>query len=162
MKYFQKLLIITSLLAFTTACENAGPNGSLLSKENIGTLVGAAGGAAVGSQVGKGKGQIVGIAAGTLLGAMAGKAVGASLDRADLAYYEKTSQSALEKAPTGQASSWSNPDSGNSGTITPVKTYETAGIYCREYRQTINVGGKVQEGYGTACRQPDGSWKIKE
>jgi surface antigen len=22
------------------------------------------------------------------------------------------------------------------------------------------VGGKMQQGYGTACRQPDGSWRI--
>ena len=27
--------------------------------------------------------------------------------------------------------------------------------------QTITVGGEVQQGYGTACRQPDGTWKIQ-
>lgn len=32
--------------------------------------------------------------------------------------------------------------------------------YCREYTQPVNVGGKQQEGYGTACMQPDGSWQI--
>ncbi len=33
--------------------------------------------------------------------------------------------------------------------------------YCREYTKTITVGGKPQEqGYGTACMQPDGSWEI--
>lgn len=32
--------------------------------------------------------------------------------------------------------------------------------YCREYTRTIYVGGKPQEGYGTACLQPDGSWQI--
>ncbi len=32
--------------------------------------------------------------------------------------------------------------------------------YCREYTRNINVGGRVQEGYGTACMQPDGSWQI--
>jgi hypothetical protein len=32
--------------------------------------------------------------------------------------------------------------------------------YCREYTQAVRVGGKMQEGYGTACMQPDGSWQI--
>lgn len=32
--------------------------------------------------------------------------------------------------------------------------------YCREFTQIIEVGGRKEEGYGTACQQPDGSWKI--
>ncbi len=32
--------------------------------------------------------------------------------------------------------------------------------YCREYQRTVNVGGRTQQSYGTACRQPDGAWKI--
>lgn len=157
----KKFISALMILSLTAACEQ-GPNGNLLSKENIGTLAGAAGGAAIGSNVGKGKGQIVGIAAGTLLGAMLGKSIGASLDKADMQYLHQTSQSTLESAPTGKAASWSNPDTGNSGTITPTKTYQQAGAYCREYRQTVNVGGKQQEAYGNACRQPDGTWKIQE
>jgi len=34
--------------------------------------------------------------------------------------------------------------------------------YCREYIQTVNVGGKIQESYGTACQQQDGAWKIQQ
>ena len=30
----------------------------------------------------------------------------------------------------------------------------------REYRTPIMVGGKEVEGYGTACLQPDGSWRY--
>jgi len=45
--------------------------------------------------------------------------------------------------------------------MTPTRTYQTAsGSYCREFTQTIVVGGRTEEGYGTACRQPDGSWQI--
>ena len=157
----KKFIATLMILSMTAACEQ-GPNRDLFSKENIGTLTGAAGGAWVGSNVGKGKGQVVGIAAGTLLGAMLGKSIGASLDKADMAYYHQTSQSALETAPVGQAQAWSNPDNGHSGTITPTKTYQENGTYCREYNQTINIGGKVEKAYGTACRQPDGSWKVKE
>lgn len=32
--------------------------------------------------------------------------------------------------------------------------------YCREFTRNIVVGGVVQQGYGNACRQPDGSWQI--
>lgn len=34
------------------------------------------------------------------------------------------------------------------------------GEYCREYTRTVTIGGKITEAYGTACLQPDGSWKI--
>ncbi len=64
-------------------------------------------------------------------------------------------------APTNTSTPWRNPDSGNAGQITPIETYQAkSGKYCREYRQTVWVGGKEQQAYGTACRQPDGSWKI--
>lgn len=36
----------------------------------------------------------------------------------------------------------------------------THGQFCREYQGIILVGGLKTNGYGTACLQPDGSWKI--
>ena len=157
----KKFIAALMILSMTAACEQ-GPNGDVFSKANIGTLAGAGAGAWLGSNVGGGKGKIVGIAAGTLLGAALGHSIGTSLDKADMGYYHQTSQNALENAPVGQTSSWSNPDNGHSGTVTPTKTFQSDGTYCREYRQTVNVGGKQQEAYGSACRQPDGTWKIKE
>ena len=104
------------------------------------------------------KGQLVGIAVGTLLGSLAGSEVGKSLDRADRMYLQKTTQRSLETVPSGKTSNWSNPDSGNSGTITPQRTYQKAeGTYCREFQQTISVGGRTEEAYGTACRQAGGA-----
>ncbi len=32
--------------------------------------------------------------------------------------------------------------------------------YCREYTQSLKIGNALQQGYGTACRQPDGSWQL--
>jgi|GEM_PF-2122688 len=72
-----------------------------------------------------------------------------------------TFQAALENNPTNQASTWVNPDTGSSGSAVPVKTFQNAyGQPCREFQQTIIIAGQQQEGYGTACRQPDGSWQI--
>jgi len=41
----------------------------------------------------------------------------------------------------------------------PVYT-DSLGRACREYQTTLRVGGTVQPGYGTACLQADGSWRI--
>lgn len=39
--------------------------------------------------------------------------------------------------------------------------YQTqSGQYCREYQSSVRVGGQMQYGYGTACQQPDGSWRV--
>jgi|TARA_B100001971_G_scaffold202347_1_gene216021 surface antigen len=137
------------------ACQQGGQ------KQTLGTLLGAVGGAVAGSQIGKGRGQLVAVAAGTLLGSFLGSEIGKSLDRADRIAMENTTQRTLESAPSGNAVSWRNPDSGHSGTVTPQPSYQNAsGNYCREYQQTITVGGRTETAYGTACRQPDGSWKI--
>ncbi|MBI1275323.1 hypothetical protein GC177_05055 [bacterium] len=37
---------------------------------------------------------------------------------------------------------------------------EADGRYCREYTSKVAVGGRLQESYGQACLQPDGSWEI--
>lgn len=70
-------------------------------------------------------------------------------------------QSALENNRTNQASTWVNPDTGRTEMVAPVGTFEGAqGQPCREFIQNIFIGGREEQGYGTACRQPDGSWQI--
>ena len=137
------------------ACENAG------TKETLGMLGGAALGGLVGAQIGGGSGQLAATAAGVLLGAFVGREIGMSLDKADKMYAERSANEAFEYSPSGQTSSWSNPDSGHSGTVTPTRTtYAESGEPCREYQQTVTIGGQTEEAYGTACRQEDGSWRI--
>lgn len=93
----------------------------------------------------------------------AGSKVSSSLGSADLAYYNQTSQHALETAKVGSISSWRNPNSGNSGTITPTRTLANGdGKVCREFNQTINTAGKSQKTSGIACRQSDGRWQVEQ
>lgn len=41
------------------------------------------------------------------------------------------------------------------------QTYvDDRGQTCREYQSTGSVGGRLQQTYGTACLQADGSWRI--
>lgn len=138
-----------------SACQNAG------TKETIGGATGAVLGGVAGAQFGKGKGQLIATGAGAVLGALLGSSVGRSLDEVDRMKMQRTTQRTLEAEPDNTTSTWVNPNTDNSGTVTPVKTYQRDdGRYCREYQQTITVGGKTEQAYGTACRQPDGSWKI--
>ncbi|KIH75965.1 Surface antigen [Geoalkalibacter ferrihydriticus] len=149
------VILLTAVLAVSGCATGSGP------KETGGTLIGAAGGGLLGAQVGKGRGQLVAVAVGTLAGALIGQEVGRTLDRADRMWMERSAQQALEYNRSHQASTWHNPDSGNSGSFTPVRTYQAAqGQHCREYAQTVTIGGQPQQAYGTACRQPDGSWMI--
>lgn len=129
-------------------------------KQNMGTILGGATGALIGSTLGGGDGNLVAIGAGAVIGAFIGNQVGASMDKVDAMEAEKNAQKSLESLPSGKTSSWKNPNTGNYGTFTPKKTYESQNGYCREFTQQITVAGKTQTGYGTACRQPDGSWKI--
>ena len=151
-----KLIPVAVLAVALTACQNNAGQ-----KQTAGTLLGAVGGAVAGAQFGSGSGQLATTAIGTLLGAYLGSEVGSSLDRADQLAADRATQQA-HAAPIGQPIAWNNPDSGNSGTVTPVRdgTNQQTGAYCREYQTTVTVGGKTEDAFGTACQQPDGSWKI--
>jgi surface antigen len=130
--------------------------------EVLGTLLGAAVGGLIGSQIGDGTGNKIAIGAGVLAGGLLGNRLGSQLDCRDQQYHADTAQSALETQRTGTASNWINPDTGHAGSVTPTRTYQTEdGVNCRDFTQTIQLeDGRQEMGHGTACRQPDGSWRI--
>lgn len=62
-------------------------------------------------------------------------------------------------APIGEKIIWKEGEA--SGAVTAVREgTSTSGRYCREFQQEVTVGGKTEQAYGTACRQPDGSWEV--
>jgi len=130
-------------------------------KEQLGGLTGAGLGALAGSQISSGKGQLAAVAIGTLLGAYAGSEIGRQLDERDrMLAYQATSQA--HAAPVGQPIVWSNPSTGHTGTVTPIRTGTdpTTGAQCREYQHTVTIGGRTEQALGIACRQPDGTWRV--
>lgn len=150
------LVSVMALALILTGCQTNNWG----TKQTVGTGAGAVLGGLAGSQVGSGSGRLWATGAGVLLGALVGSEVGASLDRADRMYMSQAQERA-HTAPIGETVKWNNPESGNSGTYTVKRDgTSTAGRYCREYQQTIVVGGKQETAYGTACQQPDGSWEI--
>ena len=129
-------------------------------KQTFGGLSGAALGGLLGAQFGNGKGQLVTTGAGVLIGGLVGSEIGRSMEDVDrLRANDAVVRS--RNAPIGETIAWDNPQTGNYGSITPMRDGRSAsGAYCREFQQSITVGGKREQGYGTACQQPDGTWRI--
>ena len=148
------LLVILPTLALA-GCANT----KFGEKTGLGAALGAAGGGLIGAAA---NGGAPGIIAGVLLGGLAGGAIGNSLEQEDRRIAQENAQLALERQRAGQTTTWKNPDSGNSGSFTPTRTYQAAdGTFCREYQQTVTVGGREENAFGTACRQPDGTWRLR-
>lgn len=136
-------------------------------KQGVGATVGTITGGLIGAQFGKGSGKIFTTIIGAMAGAGIGSAIGKDLDDKDRQLMQQSSQQALESAPSGTSIKWNNPDSKNNGVITPIKTFKAnqgthKGRYCREFTQTINIGGRSEKAYAIACRMPDGVWRISQ
>ncbi|MEM7299065.1 MAG: RT0821/Lpp0805 family surface protein, partial [Bacteroidota bacterium] len=57
---------------------------------------------------------------------------------------------------------WKNPETGVDYTVTPTRTYESDyGRPCREFSTEAVIDGRREVVYGTACREPDGSWRVQ-
>lgn len=156
MKNFSLVAMFVAVFALT-ACQTMDGRGN---KELIGGGSGAVLGGLLGSQVGDGSGRLIATGVGVLVGGLLGSEIGRSLDNADRALAQQANQRAYD-APVGETISWSNPDSGNYGEVTPVRDgTSTSGRYCREFEQTIFVGGRQETAVGTACQNSDGTWQI--
>lgn len=127
-------------------------------RELLGSVLGGAAGGIAGSQVGKGDGKIVAVIGGTIIGYLIGGAIGRTMDEVD----QNCIGQIMEHAEDGQNIIWTNSSRNAAYEVTPATTYkERSGEYCREYTVKAEIGGREQRTYGIACRQPDGSWKIK-
>lgn len=153
---FRKILVLMAVALFVGACATDFENRP---RQTGGTLLGAAAGGLLGSQFGSGSGRLAATAVGVLGGAWLGSEIGRSLDDVDRLRAQQAHDRALS---SGQQIQWHNPNSGNSGYVTPGRsgTNTQTGAFCREYQTTVTVGGETQQAFGTACQQPDGSWRV--
>jgi surface antigen len=155
-----KTVLAATLIALMTAA--CAQNGQYGTKQTIGGLGGAAAGGLLGAQFGSGSGKLAATAAGVLIGALIGSEIGRSMDEVDRMKAEQAYNQAAT-APIGQTIAWDNPNTGNYGSVVPTRegTNTSTGQYCREFQQTVVIGGRQEDAYGTACRRPDGSWEIQ-
>jgi len=62
-------------------------------------------------------------------------------------------------AAVGESIIWQDGNASGSVMTTRVGA-STSGRQCREFQQTVTIGGRSEQAYGTACLQPDGAWEI--
>jgi surface antigen len=123
---------------------------SCATKRETGAATGAVAGGIVGGVLGGDTGLLIGAAVGGLLGYGAGAAIERE-DRRRIAY-------ALER---NEPVEWQNPETGYEYEVQPTQYEVREGRRCREFRLLAEDSrGRQKEVYGTACRQPDGSWEL--
>ena len=67
-----------------------------------------------------------------------------------------------ESVPVGTVERWSNPASGNAGTVKLLGTFEHQGLPCRRLQHDITVKNVADPFRMTAdrCKTADGAWKA--
>ncbi|ODN72450.1 RT0821/Lpp0805 family surface protein [Methylobrevis pamukkalensis] len=150
-----KLVMVGLVGAVLAGCAS-DPYAGGGNKAVLGTLGGAVAGGAIGSAFGSGSGKVAAIAGGALIGGFLGNQIGAQLDAQDRQYYGNAQYQSLE---SGAPMQWQNPDSGRYGTVNVGPVQQVNSSQCRDYSSTIYIDGQPQVSRGTACRNPDGTWR---
>lgn len=134
----------------------------LSNAEMVGMALGGVVGGFAGAQIGSGMWNTALIAVGAVGGVAGGYQVGRKLEESDMVFYRKITATKLALANDGAVFNWNNPETGNSGIIRPVRTYQvTGGRICKGYRSTVAFSSDaIQSGTGAACLSTDGRWQI--
>ena len=150
----KQLLMFTASLMFVflTACDQG-----VYTKGVQGAGMGAAGGAILGQAIGRNhQGTLIGAAVGGMLGYI----VGNEMDKQD----RQQLNNAYERGPSGQVTSWRNPDKGNSYQVIPQPAYTQPGYSerpCRRAEVLSTIDGRTEKTYTTACRDESGQWVLQ-
>lgn len=91
---------------------------------------------------------------------LTGTQIGRSMDQIDQACVARI----LEFAPDRVAIRWYGAAKAEYGgpayAITPLRTFEHDGKFCREYQALATIAGQDDRSYGMACRMNDGVWQT--
>ena len=151
-------LLIAGLGTALSGCGGMGQN------ETAGSIIGGVAGAVVGNQFGSGDGKTAATALGAVIGAMVGGNVGRSLDETSRQRAVAAAEHALETGDIGESITWENPDNAGGpahGSATVIRRgADSKGRTCREFQQTVMIGGREEQSYGTACRDDNGDWIV--
>jgi surface antigen len=86
-----------------------------------------------------------------------------TLTQQDLDMIHSAVTNQVHGKPVGTTASWSNPASGNSGSIKLVKKLARKDQRCEDIEYTVRSGGTpvyTEHYHFISCLQPDGTWKI--
>lgn len=145
MKKILVVALMVCFLAVSFGCAN---------KAQQGATVGGLAGATIGALTFNDK--LLGAAVGAGVGVLMGYIIGNEWDKHD----EKQVQQTLEKGKSNQATSWTNPDTGQSYTATPSPPYMAEE---KVYRDVVIRDAKDgDEIMAKAWRDDKGVWHLKQ
>lgn len=144
----RNLIALVLMISLLTACKTTTAQNSAA----LGTLAGATLGALTFKN--KASGAAIGAGAGMLVGYI----VGNEMDKYDRAQVSN----ALETTPSGQAASWTNPDTyaRYEAIPEPARQYDDGRIERDVTLRARMPGGEMETIYARAYRQPDGTWQL--
>jgi surface antigen len=82
----------------------------------------------------------------------------AKMTKEDLALFQTNMHEALEQDADGTTRRWKNPNTGASGALTPVSTFDQNGVKCRRLEIVNSVQGLTGRSTLNMCKQTDGTW----
>ena len=155
-KFATKPLCVAVLsVGLLASCETGSGN-----NQAAGTFMGAAVGMGLGALAGH-NARPATMAMGAMLGGAAGNQIGRKLDEADRIKMQQAQAAALASGRSYNTAGWYSANTGNSGSVVPQPAYQNSNNQqCRKFSETVVIDGTSQQYFGTACMQPDGSWKI--
>ncbi len=83
----------------------------------------------------------------------------ASFTAEDFEMLQETGHAALNNNKDNETSKWSNPESKNSGSITPLNTSTIDGMHCRRVKIMNQAKSRAGDAHFTFCKV-DGNWKL--
>jgi surface antigen len=79
----------------------------------------------------------------------------------DWEIFKRTGREVLEDVPEGETRDWENPESGHSGSIKALRSYQDAGGQtCRRVEIVNRAKGQIGRSRQTLCKQADGHWAF--
>jgi surface antigen len=147
---FKNIALLLVVAILFSSCATTETN-----KAQTGVVGGAAAGALLGQIIGKDtEATLLGAAIGGVLGYI----VGNEMDK----YDRRQLNAAYEGTPSYKTSTWVNPDSGKSYSVTPQPAYRVDDRVCRKAEIYAVIDGKKQKTLATACRNEQGQWVLQQ
>ena len=84
----------------------------------------------------------------------------ANFSSEDFELLQTTGHKALKNNKDGETSHWTNPESKNSGTITPLNSSTIDGMHCRKVKIENKTETKSGNATFTFCNVSDDKWKV--
>ncbi|MCW9035723.1 MAG: RT0821/Lpp0805 family surface protein [Rhodospirillales bacterium] len=151
----------TILLVAALSVSSCTVVGDMDTDEKYMTIAGTAIGGIIGYQFGDGALRLLSTGVGAAIGGISGLTLARNMTTSDRWAFDKTAAATLDHGPTGQTQGWNNPETGNNGSFTPVRSYKgQGGFTCRDVYITVSGNEGFQLEKMSACQQPDGAWRF--